>query len=85
MMSFSLFYTAGIKAQNDAFFVNSLEHRTSTNEGHGFGFGSFEILPQEGFGIEAFEGEVPLTNGLFVMTATGLIYLMNKRRKENEK
>jgi hypothetical protein len=84
MLGFCLFSTAEIKAQNDAFFVNPSEHRTSVNVGQGFNFGSFDTQ-QGGFGFEDFTGgDAPVGNGLLLMTATGLIYFINKRRKENE-
>lgn len=51
----------------------------------GFNFGSFDGQ-EGGFSFESFTGgDAPLANGLLIMTATGLIYLINKRRKENEK
>ena len=84
MLSFYLFFTTGVNAQNDAFFMNSSEQRTSVNVGQGFNFGNFDTQ-QGGFDFEGFTGgDAPVANGLFIMTATGLIYLMNKRRKENE-
>lgn len=53
--------------------------------GQGFNFSSFDGQ-QGGLNFENFTGgDTPLANGLLIMTATGLIYLMNKRRKENEK
>ena len=98
MLSFLAFITGGLQAQTDAYFSNSKELRSSEavgggvgfegfsgQFGQGFNFGSFDTQ-QGGFDFEGFEGgDAPLANGLFVMTATGLIYLMNKRRKENEK
>ena len=98
MLSFLAFITGGLQAQTDAYFSNSKELRPPGTEvggmgfegfsgqfGHGFNFGSFD-LQQDGFGFEEFNlGDAPLANGLFIMTATGFIYLMNKRRKENEK
>jgi hypothetical protein len=84
MLGFSLFCTTGIKAQNDAFFVNSTKQRTSINVGQGFNFGSFDTQ-QGGLSFEDFTGSnAPIGNGLLLMTATGLIYFINKRRKENE-
>ena len=82
---FFLFRSIDVKAQNDAFFVNSSEQRTSSNLGQGFNFGNMDT-PQNGFNFETMNSNgVPLANGLLLMTATGLIYLMNKRRKENVK
>ena len=97
MLSFLAFITGGLQAQTDAYFSNSKELRSSEavgggvgfegfsgQFGHGFNFGSFDTQ-QGGFGFEDFTGgDAPVGNGLLLMTATGLIYLMNKRRKENE-
>ena len=95
MLGFLAVMTSGLKAQTDAFFSNEKELRSpgtvgggigfegfSGQFGHGFNFGSFDTQ-QDGFGFEDFDA--PVANRLFIMTATGLIYLMNKRRKENEK
>lgn len=98
MLGFLAVMTSGLKAQSDAFFSNEKELRSPNSVGGGVGFegfsgqfgqgfslGSFDTQ-QDGFGFEGYEvGDTPLPNGLFIMTATGLIYLMNKRRKENEK
>ena len=98
MLGFLAVMTSGLKAQSDAFFSNEKELRSPNSVGGGVGFegfsgqfgqgfslGSFDTQ-QDGFGFEGFDlGDAPVADGLFVMTATGLIYLMNKRRKENEK
>ena len=97
MLSFLAFITSGLKAQTDAYFSNSREIRSpevgagmnfegfSGQFGHGFNFGSFDTQ-QNGLGFEGFTGsDAPLADGLFVMAASSLIYLMNKRRKENKK
>lgn len=96
MLSFLVFVSNEIKAQNDAYFSTSDEYRTpgttgmtfdgfSGQFGQGFNFDGFDT-EQGGLGFENFTGgDAPLANGLLIMTATGLIYLMNKRRKENEK
>lgn len=98
MLSCLAVMTSGLKAQNDAFFSNEKQFRSSESVGagmgidgflgqfgQGFNFGSF-VSEHDGFGFEDFTGgDAPLANGLLLMTATGLIYLMNKRRKENEK
>ena len=85
-----------MQAQNDGYFTAVDEYRTpdamglsfdgfSGHVGNGFNFDSF-ISGNDGFSFEEFTGdEVPVSSGLFLMTATGLIYLMNKRRKENER
>lgn len=99
VLSFMLSFLAFInemQAQNDAYFSTSQELRSpdamglsfdgfSGQFGYGFNFSSFET-EHDGFDFEGFTGgDTPLANGLLIMTATGLIYLMNKRRKENEK
>lgn len=98
MLSFSAVTAAGLKAQTDAYFSNANDLRSpdavgagfvfdefAGRFGQGFGFGSFDTQ-QGGMNFESFTGgDAPLGNGLLLMTATGLIYLMNKRRKENEK
>jgi hypothetical protein len=97
MLSFLGFISKEMQAQTDAYFSNTKELRSSESVGaglgiegfsgqfgHGFNFGSFDTQ-QGGFGFEDFTGgDAPVGNGLLLMTATGLIYLMNKRRKENE-
>ena len=95
MLSFLAFINE-MQAQNDAYFSTSQELRSpdamglsfdgfSGQMGNGFNFDSF-ISGNDGFSFEEFTGdEVPVSSGLLLMTATGLIYLMNKRRKENEK
>ena len=97
MLGFLAVMTSGLKAQSDAFFSNEKELRSpgtvgegvgfegfSGQFGQGFNFGSF-VSEHDGFDFEEFTGgDAPVANGLFIMTATGLIYLMNKRRKENE-
>ena len=97
MLGFLAFVTGGLQAQTDAYFSNTKELRSSESVGagmviegfsgqfgQGFNFGSF-VSEQEGFDFEEFTGgDAPVGNGLLLMTATGLIYLMNKRRKENE-
>ena len=37
-----------------------------------------------GYNFELFIEEAPITNGLMLLTTVGLVYLINKRRKENE-
>ena len=64
-----------MKAQNDGFFSQqSGDSRTGS---------SYNIV-SEGAGIEGFTNETPLSGGLLALTATGLVYLIGKRRKENE-
>lgn len=75
IMGFVMFFAADMKAQNDGFFTQqSGDNRTGN---------SYNIVA-EGAGIEGFTNETPLSGGLFALTATGLVYLIGKRRKENE-
>ena len=74
ILGFVMFFATDMKAQNDGFFSQqSGDSRT----------GSYLIIGS-GAGIEAFADETPLSGGLFALTATGLVYLIGKRRKENE-
>lgn len=87
LLGFLVMITANLNAQTDAFFTDANDLRTSESigAGSGFNFSSFDGQ-QGGMKFENFTGsEAPIGNGLLLMTATGLIYLMNKRRKENEK
>lgn len=85
MLIASMFLVTELKAQSDGFFSTSKGLREPTSEGmQGFNFGNF-TTQQNGLDFEDFTGgDAPVGNGLLLMTATGLIYLMNKRRKENE-
>lgn len=75
IMGFVMFFAADMKAQNDGFFTQqSGDNRTGN---------SYNIV-SEGAGIEDFTTETPLSGGLLALTATGLVYLIGKRRKENE-
>ena len=86
-----------MQAQNDGYFTALEDEYRSADamglsfysfSGHidnGFNFDSF-ISGNDGFSFEEFTGdEVPVSSGLFLMTATGLVYIINKRRKENER
>ena len=65
-----------MKAQNDGFFTQqSGDSRTGS---------SFNLITGSEAGIEGFTNETPLSGGLLALTATGLVYLIGKRRKENE-
>ena len=65
-----------MKAQNDGFFTQqSGDSRTGTG---------YEIISNGSVGVENFVNETPLSGGLLALTATGLVYLIGKRRKENE-
>ena len=95
MLSFLVFISNELKAQNDAYFSTTNEYRSpdamgqSINSfrgkiGNGFDFENF-ISDHNGFDFEEFiDGDASVTNGLLIITATSLIYLRNKRRKENE-
>ena len=75
ILGFIMLLAADMKAQSDAFFTQqSGDSRTGS---------SYNIV-YEGAGIEAFADETPLSGGLLALTATGLVYLIGKRRKENE-
>ena len=81
-MGFVMFFAADMKAQNDAFFTQ--QSRDSRNESSDvIAYGEISII-SNGSGIETFANETPLSGGLFALTATGLVYLIGKRRKENE-
>ena len=93
MLGFLAFVTGGLKAQTDAYFSTAKELRSPETMspglgfdgfagqfGQGFNFGNMDT-PQNGLNFETMNGNgVPLANGLLLMTTTGLIYLMNKRR-----
>ena len=93
---FLTFVSSEMQAQNDGYFAVVNEYRSpdamglsfdgfSGQMGNGFNFDSF-ISGNDGLSFEEFTGdEAPASSGLFLMTATGLVYLINKRRKENER
>ncbi len=95
MLGFLAMITGGLKAQTDAYFSEPYECRLFDDMGfsfydfagqfgQGFNFGNLDIQ-QSGLNFETMSGgDAPAGNGLLFMTATGLIYLMNKRRKKNE-
>ena len=95
ILCFMAFVTREIHAQNDGYFTTVNEYRSSDamglsfdgfsgQMGNGFNFDSF-ISGNDGLSFEEFIGdEAPVSSGLLLMTSTGLIYLINKRRKENE-
>lgn len=71
-----MFSTLELKAQGtmDAFFINDTEVREDQYSGLDFGgFTGNENIPN------CFLG-----NGMLVMAATGALYLVNKRKKENK-
>lgn len=88
----SAFVMPELKAQ-DYFFYNDTKQRTGESAmGNGLFFEGFYGGIGEGFGqqnglyFEGFAGnaQVPIGDGLLMMTATGFIYLITKRRKENK-
>ena len=82
IMGFVMLLATDIKAQNDAFFTQ--QSRDSRNESSDvIAYGEISII-SNGSGIENFSNNTPLSGGLFALTATGLVYLIGKRRKENE-
>ena len=72
-----------MKAQNDAFFTQH-SGNTRNESGDLFSHGGYITTDQTGVGIQSFGSEAPLSGGLLALTATGLVYLIGKRRKENE-
>ena len=86
MLIASMFLVTELKAQSDGFFTTSKGLREPTSDGlQGFNFGNF-TTQQNGLDFENFTGgNAPIANGMFIMAGASLIYLINKRRKENEK
>ena len=81
IVGFIMLFATDIKAQNDAFFTQ--QSRDSRNESSDvIAYGEISII--NGSGIENFSNNTPLSGGLLALTATGLVYLIGKRRKENE-
>ena len=83
-MGFVLFFATDMKAQSDSFFTHqSGETRNLTSDVTRVG--TFNITTDNsGVGIQDFTNDTPLSGGLLALTATGLVYLIGKRRKENE-
>mgnify|MGYP003305132765 CR=1 FL=1 len=82
ILGFVMLLSVDMKAQSDAFFT---QHSGNTREQSGdlIGLG-YITTDQTGVGIQTFGSEAPLSGGLLALTATGLVYLIGKRRKENE-
>ena len=82
IMGFVMLIATDVKAQNDAFFTyQSTNTRNQSSDVIGYG----EIATiSGGTGIESYTNETPLTGGLLALTASGLVYLIGKRRKETE-
>lgn len=75
ILGFVMSFATDMKAQNDGFFTQqSGDNRDGS---------SYNIV-SEGAGIEVFTNETPLSGGLLALTATGLVYLIGRKRKENE-
>ena len=75
MLCFTTFSALEMKAQTDAFFANETEVREDQHS-DGLYFNDFTE-----------NQNVPncfLGNGMLVMAATGALYLVNKRKKENK-
>lgn len=72
MLLFSTFAASELNAQSDAFFTTNytLDERNGTGEG----------LTFNGFT----PNDLPLGSGMLIMSATGLLYLISKNRKENK-
>ena len=76
ILGFIMLFATDMKAQNDGFFTQQSGDSRTGN--------SYNIFSNGEAGIENFTNETPLSGGLLVLTATGLVYLIGKRRKENE-
>ena len=76
MMSMGLFLSPMLKAQTDAFFTNYVELRNEDNSGTSNGGLSFYNYTGN--------SNVPVGNGMFMMAATGVLYLISKRRNSNK-
>ena len=76
ILGFIMLLATDMKAQNDGFFTQQSGERRTGN--------SYNIFSNGEAGIEDFTNETPLSGGLLALTATGLVYLIGKRRKENE-
>ena len=82
ILGFVMLLSVDMKAQSDAFFTQ-YSGNTREQSGDLIGLG-YITTDQTGVGIQTFTNETPLSGGLFALTATGLVYLIGKRRKENE-
>ena len=76
ILGFIMFFATDMKAQNDGFFTQQSGDSRTGN--------SYNIFSNGEAGIEDFTNATPLSGGLLALTATGLVYLIGKRRKENE-
>ena len=81
ILGFIMLLATDMKAQNDGFFS---QQSGDSRTGSPYNFFSYNFFSNGEVGIENFTNETPLSGGLLVLTATGLVYLIGKRRKENE-
>lgn len=87
------FASVSLNAQTDAYFTNGTDSRTTSDgvsfndfsEGYGQGFSFNSFNNQEGLSFGGLNSDgAPITDGLLLLSATGMFYLITKRRKENE-
>lgn len=82
IFGFVMLLSVDMKAQSDAFFTQqSVTNRNQQQKAISYGN---VYTDQSGVGIDNFVNDTPLSGGLFALTATGLVYLIGKRRKENK-
>lgn len=82
ILGFVMLISTDMKAQSDAFFSQQdVNNRTQQQKVISYGN---VYTDQSGVGIDNFVNDTPLSGGLFALTATGLVYLIGKRRKENK-
>lgn len=82
ILGFVMLISTDMKAQSDAFFSQQdVNNRTQQQKAISYGN---VYTDQSGVGIDNFVNDTPLSGGLFALTATGLVYLIGKRRKENK-
>jgi hypothetical protein len=82
ILGFVMLLSTDMKAQSDAFFSQQdVNNRTQQQKAISYGN---VYTDQSGVGIDNFVNDTPLSGGLFALTATGLVYLIGKRRKENK-
>ena len=82
ILGFVMLISTDMKAQSDAFFSQQdVNNRTQQQKAISYGN---VYTDQSGVGIDNFVNDTPLSGGLLALTATGLVYLIGKKRKENE-
>ena len=82
ILGFVMLLSVDMKAQSDAFFTQQSVN-TRNQQQNAISYGNI-YTDQTGAGIDNFVNNTPLSGGLLALTATGLVYLIGKRRKENE-